>query len=81
MWRTVFHVIMVQNYINPKQKTVKKEPHPLRLGNISKDFIVYNMTKIVLQGYMHNFSVCHDTIESSDAVHIHNYLMKCHNII
>ena len=49
---------------------------PLFLGNISKDWIVDNMKKTGLNGYVYEFSVDYDAIAVDDILDIHNYLMK-----
>ena len=49
---------------------------PLCLGNISKDWSVYNMKHTGLNGYVYDFSVDHDAIAVDDALDIHNNLMK-----
>ena len=54
---------------------------PLCLGNISKDWIVDNMKKTGLNGYVHDFSVGYDAITVDDILGIHNYLMKKNDII
>ena len=45
----VSYLLMLQNYINSKQKTLKKG-YALCLGNISKDFTINNMKKTWLKG-------------------------------
>ena len=54
---------------------------PLCLGNISKDWPVYNMKKTVFNGYVYDFSVDYDAIVVDDILDIHKYLMKQNNII
>ena len=49
---------------------------PLFLGNISKDFLVDNMKKTGLNGYVYDFSVDYDAIAIDDILDIHKYLMK-----
>ena len=56
-------------------------PHPLCLGNISKDWSVDNMRKTGLNGYIYNFSVNYDAITVDDTLDIHKYLMKKNNMI
>ena len=48
-------------------------PHPLCLGNISKNWSVDNMG---LKGCVYDFSVYYDSIAVSDILDIHKYLMK-----
>ena len=54
---------------------------PLCLGNISKDWIVDNMKKTGLNGYVYDFSVDYDAIAVDDILDIHNYLMKKNDIV
>ena len=53
---------------------------PLCLGNISKDWVVGNMKKVNLMD-LSGVSVDYDVIAVNDILHIHNYLMKKHNIV
>ena len=50
--------------------------HALCLGNISKDFTIDNMKKIVLKGVIFFFSVDCDPIDTNNILDIHEYLMK-----
>ena len=43
------------------------------LGNISKDFTVDNIKKTGLDGYMHDFSVDYNSIETRNIWNIHIY--------
>ena len=54
---------------------------PLCLGNVSKDWSVYNMRKTALKGYVYDFSVDYHAIAVDDILDIHNYLMKKNYII
>ena len=45
MEAAVFYFLMLQKYINPKQKILKEKKNPLRLGNISGNFLANNMRK------------------------------------
>ena len=54
---------------------------PLCLGNISKDFSVYNMKKTGLNGYVYDFSVDYDAIAVDDILDIHKYLMEKNGIV
>ena len=49
---------------------------PVCLGNISKDFSVYNMKKMGLYGYVHDFSVDYDVITVGAILGIRKYLVK-----
>ena len=54
---------------------------PLCLGNISKDFLAYNMKKTRLNGYLYDFSVDYDAIANDKTLNIHKYLMEKNGII
>ena len=54
---------------------------PLCLGNISKGFLVDNMKRTALNGYVYDFSVNYDAIAVDDMLEIHKYLMKKNNLI
>ena len=62
-----------------KAKHSERKPYSLCFGNIFKKFTFDNMKKIRLDGYVYDFSVDYNTIDVSDIVDIHKYLMK--NII
>ena len=59
-----------------KAKDSEIAAYPLCLGNISKDWSVDNMKQTGLKGCAYDFSVDHDTIEVSDILDIHKYIMK-----
>ena len=48
---------MVQKLLNLKQKDDKIVASPLCLGNISKDWSIYNMKITGFTGYVYDFSV------------------------
>ena len=54
---------------------------PLCLRNISKDWPVENLKKIVLNGYVHDFSVDYDVVAVDYILDIHNYLIKKNDIV
>ena len=64
-----------------KSKDPEILPHPLCLGNISKDWSADNMKKTGLSGYVYDFSVDYDAIAVDDILDIHKYLMKKNNMI
>ena len=47
---TVSYLLMVQKYMNSKQKNSEIKGYTLCLGNISKDFTVNNMKNAGLKG-------------------------------
>ena len=55
--------------------------YSLCLGNISKDWSVYNMKKIELNGYVYDFNVDYNAIAVSDILDIHKYLMEKNEIV
>ena len=63
-----------------KAKDSKKKKCPLCLGNISKDFIANNMKKTGLNGYVYEFSVDYNIIDTSNIINTHKYLMEKHDI-
>ena len=54
---------------------------PLCVRNISTVFLLDNMKKTGLNGYIYDFSVDYNFIEVDDILDIHKYLMKKNNII
>ena len=64
-----------------KLKDPEIHPHPLCLGNISRDWSVENMKKLGLNGYVFDFSVDYDAIAVEDFLDIRKYLMKKNNMI
>ena len=54
---------------------------PLCLGNISKDWLIDNVKKTGLNGYVYDFSVDHRAVDVDDIKDIHKYLMKKNNMI
>ena len=52
---------------------------PLWLGKVSKDFLVENMKKTRLYGYVYEFSIDY-VISIDDILDIHKYLIKKNNI-
>ena len=61
---------------NFKEKDSEIVATPLCLGNILKDWLVDNMEKTGLNGYVYDFSVDYDAIALDDILDIHKYLMK-----
>ena len=64
-----------------KEKDYEIKKYPLRLGNISKDFTSINMKKKTgLNGYVYEFNVDYNIIDTSKIININKYLMKIHDI-
>ena len=66
---------------NFKAKDSEIVARPLCLGNISKDWLIDNMKKTGLNGYVYDFSVDYDATDVDDIKDIHKYLMKKNNMI
>ena len=59
-----------------KAKDSKIVPYSLCLGNISKDWTNDNTKKTGFNGYIYSFSTDYKSINKSDILNIHKYLMK-----
>ena len=55
MEATVSYLLMLQKYINSKQKTLHCKDYALCLDNISKDFTINNMKKNIIKRNCKNF--------------------------
>ena len=55
-----------------KVKNSQIKPHPLCLGNISKDFTDGNMKKTGLNGYVYDFSVHFNVIDNRNIINDRN---------
>ena len=64
-----------------KAKDSEIVPYSLCLGNISKDWTNYNKKKTGFNGYIYDFSTDYKTIETSDILEIHKYLMKKNHMV
>ena len=64
-----------------KAKDSEIAASPLSLGNISKDWSLYNMKNSGFTAYDYNFSVGYDDIEVDNVKDIQKYLMKKKNIL
>lgn len=62
-----------------KAKGSEIKPYPLCLRSIAKGFTVDKKNR--LKGSLHDFSVTNETMNVSDIVSIHKYLMKNHDIL
>ena len=49
-------------------------------SEIKNDFTAINMKKTRLNGYVYEFSLGYNTIDTSNIINIHKYLMKKHDI-
>ena len=63
-----------------KAKNSEIKKYLLCLGNISGNFSANNMKKAGLNGCVYDSSVDYKTLDTSDFINIHKYLMKKHNI-
>ena len=66
---------------NFKAKDSEIAATPLCLGNISKDWSVYNIRKTGFNGYAYDFSVDYNSADVDDIKDIHKYLMKKSDIV
>ena len=53
-----------------KAKDPEIKPHPLSLGNVSKDFPIDNMKKAGLKGVVNNLSVDYNAVNTNDTLDI-----------
>ena len=65
MEQIVISLLIVQKFLNLKEKGSEIVATPLCLGNISKDFSVNNLKKTGLNGYGYDFSIDYDDITST----------------
>ena len=63
-----------------KTKDSEIKPYTLCLGNISKDFSFNNMIKTGLIGYVYDFFVDYNIIDTSNIISISKHLLKKHSI-
>ena len=75
-WANSYLFVNVTEIIKFKAKDSEITVYPLCLGNISKDFLVDNMKKTGLKGFVYDFSVDDDAIAVSNILDIHKYLVK-----
>ena len=64
-----------------KAKDSETVATPLCLGNISKDWLIDNIKKTGLNGYVYDFSVDYRAVDVDDIKDIHKYFMKKNNMI
>ena len=81
MKQIVVYFLMVQKFINLRQKILRLLQLHYCLGNISKDWSVNNMKDTGLNGYVYDFSVDYDSTDVDNIKDIHKYLMKKNNIV
>ena len=68
-----------QKYINSKDSEIKT--YPLCLENFSGNFSANNTKKISgLNECAYNFSVGYSSLDASNIINVHKYLVKKHNI-
>ena len=64
-----------------KAKDSETVATPLCLGNISKDWLIDNIKKTGLNGYVYDFSVDYRAVDVDDIKDIHKCFMKKNNMI
>ena len=69
------------NIYKSKAKDSEIVANPLCLGNISKDWLMDNVKRAGLNGYVYDFSVDYDAADADDIKDIHKYLMKKNDIV
>ena len=74
MKATGSYLLMLQKYINWKQKNAEIKDYAVCLGNVSKDFIINNTKKNKIKRLFVNFN----PIDTKDILDNHNCLMKKH---
>ena len=75
MEQTVIYLLMVQKFVNLKQKTLKL----IQFHYVQETFqktSLDNMKKTEFYRYVHDFRVDYDAIAVDDILEIHKYLMK-----
>ena len=63
-----------------KAKSSEIKPHIFCMGSISNDLAVNNINT-GLKGFAYNLFVCYETIDVSDIVDIHKYVVENHDIL
>ena len=76
MEQIVIYLLLVQKFINLKQKILK-----LQQVNISIDWSTDNMKKTDFNEYIYDFSVDYDATDIHDIKDIHKYFMKKNDIV
>ena len=76
METAVFHFLMLQKYINSKQKSPDIKDYALCLGKVSNNFTFNIMKKAGLNGVGNLCSVDFNPIDAKDFSDIHKYLIK-----
>ena len=80
MEAAVFYFLMLQKYINPKQKTLKEKKIPCVQEIFQAIFQPIIWEKTGLNGCVCNFSVYYRAFDTSNIIEIHKYFMKKHDI-
>ena len=66
MEATVSYLLMLEKYINSKQKNSEIKDYTLCLGNVSKDFTINNMKNMGSGGVVRLFSVDFNPIDTNN---------------
>ena len=75
-----FYSLIAQKYISVRQRKSEIKRYLLCLAKISKKRFVDNIRKTGLNGYVSDFSVDCNIIDTSNIIDIHKSLMKKHDI-
>ena len=78
--KIVIYLLMVQRFINSKEKSTKDGQTEIWLGNISTGFPANNMKKTGLYGNVCDFSVDFTSIVVNNILDIHKYLMEKNSV-
>ena len=76
----VFYSLIAQKYITVRQRKSEIKIYLLCLAKISKEPFVDNIRKTGLNGYVSDFSVDCNIIDTSNIIDIQKSLMKKHDI-
>ena len=75
-----FYSLIARKYISVRQRKSEIKRYLLCLAKISKERFVDNIRKTGLNGFVSDFSVDCNIIDTSNIIDIHKSLMKKHDI-
>ena len=76
METTVSYLLILQKYINLKQKNSEIKDYTLCLDNVSNDFTTNNMEEKAIGVVVKFLSIDFNPIDTNDISEIHKYLME-----
>ena len=81
MAATVFYFLMLQKYVSSKQKILKWKNIPCVYKIFQRILqLITWKKKTGLNGYVYEFSVDYNVIDTSNIIDIHKYLTKKHDL-